>query len=163
MQTRNSPFIQQMFPLSLYKVANMALTKPFLRRSDVSTLPAFSMSHNFYSSYAFTTFTVTLQVSSGSEPPVNLACVSANITPDIGSTIASILRYLPLVILILVGAATIFAAIFSPWGTTDIFKWTSNYGRDADLLRLVTPGFGDCLQYIQFAVLTGALSLSYPG
>ena len=45
----------------------------------------------------------------------------------------------------------------------DIFRWTSNYGRDADLLRLVTPGFGDCLQYIQFIVLAGSLSLNYPG
>ena len=76
---------------------------------------------------------------------------------------AQLLRFLPLVILLLTGFAVIFAAIWSPWGSTDIFHWTSNYGRDADLLRLVTPGFGDCLQYIQFVVLTGGLSLSYPG
>ena len=62
-----------------------------------------------------------------------------------------------------VGFATAFAAMFSPWGTADIFRWTTNYGRDADLLRLVTPGFGDCLQYIQFIALTGGLSLDYPG
>lgn len=73
------------------------------------------------------------------------------------------LRYLPLVVLILVAIATAFAAVFSPWGSVDIFRWTSNYGRDADLLRLVTPGFGDCLQYIQFIVLAGSLSLNYPG
>lgn len=66
-------------------------------------------------------------------------------------------------ILLFVGFATAFAGIFSPWGTTDIFRWTTNYGRDADLLRLVTPGFSDCLQYIQFVVLTGALTLDYPG
>ena len=68
-----------------------------------------------------------------------------------------------MVILICVGVATAFAAIFSPWGTTDTFRWTTNYGRDADLLRLVTPGFGDCLQYIQFIALTGGLTLNYPG
>ena len=72
-------------------------------------------------------------------------------------------RFLPLVVLVFVGAATAFAAIYSPWGTTDTFRWTTNYGRDADLLRLVTPGFGDCLQYIQFVALTGALTLNYPG
>ena len=55
------------------------------------------------------------------------------------------------------------AAIFSPWGSNDIFLWTTNYGRDPDLLRLVTPGFGDCLQYLQFAVLTASLTLDYPG
>jgi hypothetical protein len=27
----------------------------------------------------------------------------------------------------------------------------------------VTPGFGDCLQYIQFVALTGGLTLNYPG
>lgn len=70
---------------------------------------------------------------------------------------------IPLFILVLVGFATVFAAVQSPWGTPDPFRWTSNYGRDEDLLRLVSPGFADCLQYIQFIVLTGALSLNYPG
>lgn len=92
-----------------------------------------------------------------------MACVEASITPDLGPTIKNILIYLPLVVLIIVAVATALAAIFSPWGSTDIFQWTSNYGRDADLLRLVTPGFGDCLQYIQFIVLAGSLSLDYPG
>lgn len=66
-------------------------------------------------------------------------------------------------VLLFVGFATAFAGIFSPWGTTDTFRWTTNYGRDEDLLRLVTPGFGDCLQYIQFIALTGGLTLNYPG
>lgn len=66
-------------------------------------------------------------------------------------------------ILVCVGIATAFAAVYSPWGTTDTFRWTTNYGRDEDLLRLVTPGFGDCLQYIQFVALTGGLTLNYPG
>jgi hypothetical protein len=72
-------------------------------------------------------------------------------------------KYIPVVILFFVGFATAFAGISSPWGTTDIFRWTTNYGRDEDLLRLVTPGFGDCLQYIQFVALTGGLTLNYPG
>ena len=100
---------------------------------------------------------------SGNEGGSRLACISADITPDLGSTLRSVLRFIPLLILLVVGVATVAAAIFCPWGTTDIFKWTSNYGRDEDLLRLVTPGFGDCLQYIQFVVLTGSLTLEYPG
>ncbi len=63
----------------------------------------------------------------------------------------------------LVAFSTVFAAIYSPWGSDDTFRWTTNYGRDADLLRLVTPGFGDCLQYIQFVSLTGGLTLNSPG
>lgn len=92
-----------------------------------------------------------------------LACVEASVTPDLGKELSNTLAYLPLVVLILVAIATACAAIFSPWGSADIFKFTSNYGRDDDLLRLVTPGFGDCLQYLQFIVLAGSLSLNYPG
>lgn len=73
------------------------------------------------------------------------------------------LKFLPLVVLLSVGFATVFASIYSPWGTIDIFHWSSNFGRHNDLLRLVTPGFGDCLQYIQFIALTGGLTLNYPG
>lgn len=73
------------------------------------------------------------------------------------------LKFLPLLVLLFVGFATVFASIYSPWGTTDIFHWSSNFGRHNDLLRLVTPGFGDCLQYIQFIALTGGLTLNYPG
>ena len=100
---------------------------------------------------------------SGESGAAPLACVAATITPDLGKELSSTLTYLPLVVLILVAIATACAAILSPWGTADIFKFTSNYGRDDDLLRLVTPGFGDCLQYLQFIVLAGSLSLNYPG
>ena len=106
---------------------------------------------------------MTLLVKYGDVESTPVGCVSANITPDIGSSLGSVVKYIPVVILLCVGFATAFAGIFSPWGTTDTFRWTTNYGRDADLLRLVTPGFGDCLQYIQFVALTGGLTLNYPG
>ncbi|KAI9837953.1 MAG: hypothetical protein M1838_004699 [Thelocarpon superellum] len=131
--------------------------------SDPAQLPAFSVAHDMNSSYAFTTLSSTLHVTSGDVDNAVLACVSANITPDLGRSLSGLLAFIPLIILVIVGFGTAFAAIYSPWGSSDVFRWTSNYGRDADLLRLVTPGFGDCLQYIQFVVLTGGLSLNYPG
>ncbi|KAJ9636337.1 hypothetical protein H2199_008012 [Coniosporium tulheliwenetii] len=131
--------------------------------SDPYSLPAFTVAHEFYSSYAFATFQATIRVQSGDQDASDIACVSANITPDLGKALSDTLAYLPAAVLALVAIATISAAIFSPWGSSDPFRWTSNYGRDEDLLRLVTPGFGDCLQYIQFIVLAGSLSLSYPG
>lgn len=131
--------------------------------SDPYTLPAFSVGRNFFSSYSFATWESTMRIVSGDTSATTLGCVSATITPDLGSRLADALCYLPAAILALVAIATVFAATCSPWGTTDIFRWTSNYGRDEDLLRLVTPGFGDCLQYIQFIVLAGSLSLNYPG
>ncbi|PSN64958.1 hypothetical protein BS50DRAFT_555225 [Corynespora cassiicola Philippines] len=131
-------------------------------------LPAFTIGHDFYSSYSFATIASTARIVSGDAPtegsdPTTLACISTNITPDLGARLSGALRYLPAAILALVAFATVFAATYSPWGTTNIFRWTSNSGRDEDLLRLVTPGFGDCLQYIQFIVLAGSLNLNYPG
>ncbi|KAF9895236.1 hypothetical protein FE257_000138 [Aspergillus nanangensis] len=134
-----------------------------VNQSDLTALHSFSIQHDMQSSYHFATLSSRLEIKSGDAAATMLGCVSVDVTPDFGSSLRGALAYVPLVILILVGIATVTSAIFSPWGTTDPFRWTSNYGRDEDVLRLVTPGFGDCLQYIQFAVLTGALSLNYPG
>ncbi|OQE35249.1 hypothetical protein PENCOP_c014G06125 [Penicillium coprophilum] len=131
--------------------------------SDLTQLRAFSVEHDMLSSYRFGTIIPLLTIRSGDASAVQLACVSVKATPDFGKPLKNALAYVPLVILILVGIATIAAAMYSPWGTTDLFRWTSNYGRDEDVLRLVTPGFADCLQYLQFVVLTGSLSLDYPG
>ncbi|KAL8349803.1 hypothetical protein RB598_005252 [Gaeumannomyces tritici] len=134
----------------------------FNTTSPRDILPSVSMANNFTTSYAFTSWSATFLIKYTDSEVVNIGCVSATITPDLGSYVP-LLKFLPMGILAFVGFATIFAATFSPWGTTDVFRWSSNYGRDHDLLRLVTPGFGDCLQYIQFVALTGGLSLHYPG
>ena len=139
------------------------MTDPLFNRSNATQLPAFTIAHELYSSYAFTSINAVLKVISGEQGAPQLACVEATITPDLGKELSNTLTYLPLVVLILVAIATACAAVFSPWGSADVFKFTSNYGRDDDLLRLVTPGFGDCLQYLQFIVLAGSLSLNYPG
>jgi hypothetical protein len=104
-----------------------------------------------------------MEITYGDVGATSIGCIQASVTPDIGGTLSAVITWIPAVILIFVGVATAFAGIYSPWGTTDTFRWTTNYGRDEDLLRLVTPGFGDCLQYIQFAFLTGGLTLNYPG
>ncbi|UNI15017.1 hypothetical protein JDV02_001591 [Purpureocillium takamizusanense] len=125
-------------------------------------LPSINISHDFRSEYTFASFAATMIIINGDTTALNIGCMSVTVTPDLGG-VAWVLKFLPLFILLFCGIAVVFAAIYSPWGTTNIFHWSSNYGRDSDLLRLVTPGFGDCLQYIQFVALTGALSLDYPG
>lgn len=125
-------------------------------------LPSVSMSRTFYTSYTFTSFSPRFEFVYGDSGSTKIGCVSTTVTPDLGG-LAWMLKFLPMVVLTSVAAATLFASIYSPWGTTDIFHWSSNFGRHNDLLRLVTPGFGDCIQYIQFIVLTGSLTLDYPG
>jgi hypothetical protein len=128
-----------------------------------ANFPAYTVAHQLLSTYAFTTINTQTQVETGDASKDLLACVNIEVTPPLGNTIQNLLVFLPLVVLKLVGVATASAAIFSPWGTWDVFRWTSNYGRDPDQLRLITPGFGDCLQYLQFILLSGSLSLNYPG
>ena len=138
---------------------------PVFNNTPISpyALPAITIAHDFYGTYSFATWATTINIASGNAQAQPLGCVLASITPDLGRSLSNALRYMPAAILALVAVATVFAATWCPWGTLDIFRWTSNYGRDEDVLRLVTPGFGDCLQYIQFAVLAGSLSLNYPG
>lgn len=131
--------------------------------SDPNALHAFFLSHDFGSSFSFSTISTTFHIISSDAAATNIGCISAQITPDLGSNISGLLTWLPAAILIIKAIATLMAAIWSPWGSSDIFRWSSNFGRDEDLLRLVTPGFGDCLQYIQWVVLTGSLTLQYPG
>ena len=135
----------------------------YANSTDPSDLHAFSVEHDFGSAYYFSTLVGTIRVTSGDGNGSALACVTASITPGLGPKITGLITWLPAAILILKGLATLAAAIWSPWGSSDIFRWSSNYGRDEDLLRLVTPGFGDCLQYIQFVTLLGSLTLQYPG
>lgn len=122
-----------------------------------------TISHELFSTYAFTSITGQMNVKSGDTNGLALACIQASFTPQLGAQLSDTLTYVPLAVLTVVALATAAAAIYSPWGSTDVFRFTSNYGRDDDLLRLVTPGFGDCLQYLQFIVLAGSLSLNYPG
>lgn len=136
----------------------------FYRNStDILDLPGYTVLHNLSSAYTFTTIAATTRIQSGQTNGQYYGCVTAYITPDVGQSLRALLRYLPLGILIIVAIAKVLAAMFAPWGTIDIFRWSSNFGRDEDALRLVTPGFGDCLQYLQFIVFTGSLSLNYPG
>ncbi|KAK6338920.1 hypothetical protein TWF696_009721 [Orbilia brochopaga] len=138
--------------------------EPVPNVSDYQSLPGFRTTHKFGSSYAFSTFVNTYLIIPADNADINVGCIQSAVTPRLGPTITDLLTFIPVGILVMAGIATIIAAIFNPWnGTKDIFQWTSNYGRDDDMLRLVTPGFADCLQYLQFVVLTGSLSLNYPG
>ncbi|PHH75417.1 hypothetical protein CDD80_2391 [Ophiocordyceps camponoti-rufipedis] len=155
-ESADKPDVESRKATTLIRKVNVLTTAPR------GLLPSVNLSHDFFSPYSFASFAPTIRIIYGDAKKTNVGCITAVVTPDLAS-VAWLPRFLPLVILLISGLAVVLAAVFSPWGSTSIVHWSSNYGRDADLLRLVTPGFGDCLQYIQFVVLTGALSLSYPG
>lgn len=130
----------------------------------MSVLPSFTWEHNFTSGYSFASIDITFSITLGNADRTRVGCIHLETTPMLGKSNDAALTWVPAGILALVALGTVLAAMLNPWvGTTDIFRWSSNYGRDEDMIRLVTPGFADCLQWLQFFVLTGSLSLSYPG
>jgi len=127
-------------------------------------LPSFSWEQNLTSGYSFASIDTTLTITLGDDAKTKIGCIHVETTPLLGKSNDAALTWVPAGILALVALGTVLAAMLNPWvGTTDIFRWSSNYGMDEDMIRLVTPGFADCLQWLQFFVLTGSLSLSYPG
>lgn len=116
------------------------------------------------SDYVFGTIVPTIQVLSVDVPPIQLVCLSFELTPRFTTALDVTFSIVPLAVALLVGFASLFAAILNPWtGTWNLLRATSNVRQDPDTLRLVTPGFSDALNYIQFAVFTACLSLDYPG
>lgn len=130
----------------------------------IRELPSFTWQHQFTSGYSFSSIDTTFIIISGNKEKTRIGCIHVETTPMLGKSNDAALTWVPAGILALVALGTVLAAMLNPWvGTTDIFRWSSNHGMDEDMIRLVTPGFADCLQWLQFFVLTGSLSLSYPG
>ena len=125
---------------------------------------AFGVNIQLNDDYIFGTIVPMIQVLSSDIPPQEIICISFPLTPRLTPPLTVTFSIVPLAICLLVGFATLFAAIYNPWtGTWNLLRATSNFGHDPDALRLVTPGFSDCWYYVQFAVYTACLSLNYPG
>ncbi|KAK9448820.1 uncharacterized protein V1518DRAFT_418311 [Limtongia smithiae] len=133
---------------------------PFGPQNHTGFTTSFSLTHHYY----FVSISVDLAVIDPTSDADVVGCVRTTITPTIISSVYAVLTYVPLGVLFLIAFSIIVAAIYNPWtGTKDFFSWSSNYGQDHDALRLVTPGFGDFVQYLQFAFFIAALNLNYPG
>ncbi|RPB16541.1 hypothetical protein P167DRAFT_480911 [Morchella conica CCBAS932] len=130
----------------------------------MNELDSFTYNTTLISAYRFATLDTRFTIISGDNAATTVGCVHIEITPLLGTGISAAITWVPAGLLALVALGTVLAAILNPWvGTVDIFRWSSNFGMDEDMIRLVTPGFADCLQWLQFFVLTGSLSLNYPG
>lgn len=130
----------------------------------MNELHSFTFQTKMASAYRFATLDTSFRILAGDRAGTTVGCIRVEITPLLGSENGAAVTWVPVGVLILVGLGTVLAAMLNPWvGTVDVFRWSSNFGMDEDMIRLVTPGFADCLQWLQFFVLTGSLSLSYPG
>lgn len=68
-----------------------------------------------------------------------------------------------LAVLVLLAIAHYAASRYNPWsGTSNIYFSSTNYEYNTEAIRLSTPGISDFLYHIQFAFLTGCLTLDYP-
>ncbi|KAI1847068.1 hypothetical protein JX266_006943 [Neoarthrinium moseri] len=88
-----------------------------------------------------------------------VACVSAFVTPEIPRSLTDALRYGPIALLVAVLAMNYCQQHFyirnGLGGVREAWLMDTN--------RPLVDGVGDLLQHLQFAFLTGCLSLEYPG
>ncbi|CCG82894.1 Integral membrane protein [Taphrina deformans PYCC 5710] len=116
------------------------------------------------SSFIFASVTSQIRINAATSSNYQVGCVEVTLTPPLSSRIKDNLTYIPLVILLLVGIKVFVVALANPWsGTIDPYRAFSNFGMDINALRLLTPGFADCLMYIQFIAYSSMLDLNYPG
>lgn len=121
-------------------------------RADEEVL-AYPSSLDLGSLLAFSTFGIRIQLSSMDEQ-VDLGCLKADITPSIPSIASGALVLAPCVVLLFVLLVGIIR------GINDKRQSLSN---NTESSELSLPGVSDCLGYLQWAFLTGGLSLHYPG
>lgn len=116
------------------------------------------------SSFVFASVTSQIRINGPTATDYSVGCVQVTITPPFSEKIDSILTYVPLAILLLVGLKVIVLALANPWsGTADPYRAFSYFGSDSNAVRMATPGFADCLMYIQFVAYSSMLRLNYPG
>lgn len=130
-----------------------------MHRADPRTYTTYESFYNLNGAYRLHTLatTIRLQLNNGS----NVACLAANITPDIGPLAANLLKLIPLAIMLASGVIAAGIKIYRNRGSS-IFRYEiANSSHDP--AESLFPGMGSCLQYIQFIFMTGCLTLSYPG
>lgn len=92
-----------------------------------------------------------------------LGCVEVETAPILKSFAWYPLVFCIFGIALFVGVSYLLTAYLNPWtGTKNVYLYSSNFGRDASVTRLITPGFFDFVKYLQFALFLTSLSLKYP-
>jgi hypothetical protein len=136
------------------KVTCKELSRPIYGNSHELMADFDRVSEQFY---ALATFHSEIQVHFAYND--TSVCTQANVTPALSHMTDSVFRWLPISIFLFVLLIGVLRSYFDkPIRLPD-----EEGDEDATRNRPILPNVGDCLNYLQFIFLTGALSLSYPG
>lgn len=149
---------------------NYEVETKFQRFCDTATCPfgpgntSFKYQFNVSEAFQGVSFNSELVVLNGVETSNVVACIRTETTPILQPFAWYPLVFGVLGIALLVGATFLLTSYLNPWtGTKNVYLWSSNFGHDSSVVRLLTPGFFDFIKYLQFAVFLTSLSLQYPG
>lgn len=125
---------------SIHKGADIMHDLVYPTSFDIGSLPPWS------------TFNIRFQVDLADEHEVE--CWEASITPALSKSTSSTLTWAPRVLFVFILLIGLLRGYH---------ERTRNPVQGADVSEISLPGVGDCLGYMQWAFLTGGLSLHYPG
>lgn len=124
---------------------------------------SFSYQFNISDAYQGIAFNTKFVILNSADTSNVLGCVQVEVAPILESYAWYVLVFCVFGIALFVGATYILTAYLNPWtGTKNVYLWSSNFGRDTSVIRLITPGFFDFVKYLQFALFLTSLSLDYP-
>lgn len=124
---------------------------------------SFSYEFGVSSAYQGIAFNAKFVILDPSQTAQVVGCIEASVMPIIEDSVWFILVFVVLGITVLVGATFFLTVSLNPWtGTKNMYIWSSNYGADSSVIRLITPGYFDIMKYLQYTFFLGCLSLDYP-
>lgn len=127
------------------------------------TQGTFHYTYNITNGYQAVGIDTNFYIVDPSETTRIIGCVEVKFSPVLAASVYYPICFGVLAVLVLLAIAHYAACRFNPWsGTSNIYFSSTNYEYDTEAIRLSTPGISDFLYYVQFAFLTGCLTLDYP-
>lgn len=152
------------------KVLQYGVEDIYVRLCEKASCPfgpgntSFTFQFNVSEAYQGISFNSKFVIINSAEISDVLGCVEVETTSILNSYVWFPLVFCVLGITLFVGFTYLFTVYLNPWtGTKNVYLYTSNFGRDSRVNRLITPGLFDLVKYLQFALFITCLSLEYPG
>ncbi|CZR37416.1 uncharacterized protein FPRO_02324 [Fusarium proliferatum ET1] len=119
---------------------------------EKTRLSSYHLLYSFQNTHQFQTLESTFRFRQ--DDGQELDCGKAKITPELGDSISAVLKFVPLAILIIV--------VLSSWRVNQS-SLIYTHGLNAGSLWSVILEMTSYLRYLQFAFITGSMSIEYPG